>query len=706
VRYAKSLFVVLVSSAFTCGFLVFAARDTLAQDKPAAKITYDEHIVPIFRDKCFSCHNPDKKSSGLVLNSFTSLMVGGASGEVIELGDPEQSRLWALVSHKEEPKMPPKADKLPQAQLDLIKKWIESGALENAGSKAKASNKPKFDIALKSAPTKKPDGPLPMPQNLLLEPVVRTSRASAVTAIASSPWAPLIAVAGQKQVVLYNSDSLEFLGVLPFPEGTPHVLKFSRSGSLLLAAGGRGAQAGRVVVFSVTTGERVIGVGDEFDAVLAADISADQTMIALGGSSKMVRIYSTADGSLLHEIKKHTDWVTAMEFSPDGVLLATGDRNGGLFVWEANTAREYLSLRAHTAMITDLSFRSDANVLASASEDTTIRLWEMENGGNIKGWGAHGGGAASVRFTHDGRIASCGRDRVAKTWDQNGAVQRQFDAFGDLALRVTFNHDGSRVIAGDWTGDIRAWVAADGKLVGNLTPNPPTLAERIDAGNKELAARQASATQLAAAAAPSKAAADKTAADLAASQKLATDMAAAAKTAMDAATIAKQAADKANSDVAVAQATVTVKQATAKGIAEVSAQADEVSKKAPGNMGLADAAVRTKLHVEQATAEIAAAQKIAADLATPAKAAVDQLAAAQSAAQKSAADLAAATKQVETLTPVAKAAADKAAADKAAVEQAAATVAATQANIAKWSAALAAIKQSNEQARLQTAPAK
>ena len=35
------------------------------------------------------------------------------------------------------------------------------------------------------------------------------------------------------------------------------------------------------------------------------------------------------------------------------------------------------------------------------------------------------------------------------------------------------------------------WTAADGKAVGQLTPNPPTLAERVDAAQKDLAAKQA-----------------------------------------------------------------------------------------------------------------------------------------------------------------------------------------------------------------------
>src|SRR5229473_2240098 len=354
--------------------------------RAADKITYQDHILPILRDKCLGCHNQDKKSGGLRLNTFSNVLAGGSSGEVIKPGDPDNSRLFLQVSHKREPFMPPKSEMLPKENLEIIRQWIVGGALETAGSKAIAANTPKLDIALKSISKGKPHGPPPMPSDKFhLEPVVRTARANALTALAASPWAPLVAVGGQKQILLYQTETLDLLGVLPFPEGVPQVLKFSRNGSLLLAGGGRGAKSGRVVVWSVTTGERIFEVGEEFDCVLAADIAADQTQIALGGPSKVVRIYSTKDGKLLHEIKKHTDWIYALEFSPDGVLLASADRNGGLFVWEGYTGREYFTLRAHTAAITDVSWRTDANVLASGSEDTTIRLWEMENGGNIKG---------------------------------------------------------------------------------------------------------------------------------------------------------------------------------------------------------------------------------------------------------------------------------------------------------------------------------
>ena len=524
--------------------LVVAATTTLssADDKKPDKITYDEHVQPIFREHCFACHNSDKARGGLVLHTYTGAMTGGASGAVLKPGDPDGSRLLNLVSHKEEPHMPPKSNRIAAEKIETIRQWLAGGALENSGSKANSAAKPKVELALTGATKGKPSGPPPMPgPKLNLEPLVRASRANAVTALASSPWAPLFAVAGQKQVALYHSETLDLLGVLPFPEGVPYVLKFSRNGSLLLAGGGKGARSGRAVVWNVTTGERVFEVGDETDAVLAADISSDQSQIALGGPSRVIRVYSTRDGKLQREIRKHTDWVTSLEFSPDAVLLASGDRSGGLYVWEAFTGREYLTLRNHTAAITGLSWRIDSNVLASSSEDTTIRLWEMENGGNIKGWGAHGAGASSVQFGKDGRLVSCGRDRVAKVWKPDGAIQRQFEAFPDLALRVAFSHDESRVIAGDWSGSVRVWKAADGKAVGTLSSNPPTLAERMEFVTKQLAAEKAGQAQLIAAVAASRTAAQKAQQAVVVAQQQA--KAAADKVAADKAAVDQTAAD-------------------------------------------------------------------------------------------------------------------------------------------------------------------
>ena len=460
-----------------------------AQEKKEARVTWDDNVAAILKQRCVTCHNVNKKSSGLDLSTYTNIMLGGASGDVIELGSAADSYLYMLITHESEPFMPPNADPIPSPEIEAIKKWIDSGAPENSGSKVMVPEKPKFEFTVSDNPSGKPDTP-PMPGRIDKQPNVYSPKTAAVSAIATNPWSSLIAIAGQKKITLYDSNTLQIKGVLPYPEGIAYVLKFSRNGSLLLAGGGTSSSTGKVIVFNIANGERVFEIGDELDAVMGADISADQSLIALGGPSKLIRIFSTADGSQLFEIKKHTEWITRMEFSPDGVLLATGDRNGGLHVWEAFTGREYLTLKGHSKRITGISWRADSNILASSSEDGSVRLWEMENGSQVKTWGAHGGGVSSLEFARDGRLVTCGRDRVTKVWDQAGAQQRAFPAFSDIALECSFCDETNRVIAGDWTGKINVWKVDDGALIGELASNPQPLETRLTTSTAVLTAAQ------------------------------------------------------------------------------------------------------------------------------------------------------------------------------------------------------------------------
>src|SRR4051812_21354760 len=120
---------------------VFALTQSAFAQAPAAKITYDDHIRPIFKEHCFACHAQERNKGGLTLDTYAKAMAGGSSGEVILTGDLTNSRLYALVSHQEKPEMPPMQDKLAQAKIDLIGKWIEGGAPETAGSKVAAPKK-------------------------------------------------------------------------------------------------------------------------------------------------------------------------------------------------------------------------------------------------------------------------------------------------------------------------------------------------------------------------------------------------------------------------------------------------------------------------------------------------------------------------------------------------------------------------------------
>jgi hypothetical protein len=455
----------------------------------AEKITYEDHVLPILRDHCLKCHNPDKLKGDLDLSSYAAAVKGGGSGATLSPGDPDGSLLLRTVLQVEEPSMPPNS-RLPEREVAVLRRWIEGGLLQGRNSRALTPSRPSVELAAGLAPGR-PEGPPPLPEGLSLEPGVVGVAAPAITALAHSPWAPLVALSGARQVVLYRSDTFAVAGVLPFPEGLICDLKFSRNGRLLLAAGGRGGHSGHVAVWEVVSGRRILTVGDQFDSVLAADLSADQRWLALGGPDRVLKIYRTSDGGLEHRIRRHTDWITAVEFSPDGRLLASGDRTGGVFVREADSGQELFSLAGHRGPISALSWRPDGAGLISASEDGTIKFWQAAEGAAIRSINAHPGGVLFARFAMDGRLVSGGRDNKVILADANGRSQRTLAFGGDLPARGAVTDSGRRIFAGDWRGRVVVWDSDSGALVDELDAHLLPLARRMEAGRRRWEERRA-----------------------------------------------------------------------------------------------------------------------------------------------------------------------------------------------------------------------
>jgi hypothetical protein len=416
----------------------------VAGDQPTPPVkTFEQDVKPIFRSHCVTCHNADRPRGDLDLSSFAGVMRGGTSGKVALPGKAEESLVYALPSHLDDPKMPPNKPKIPQRELDVIHDWLAGGAVEKTGAASSVASRPPARLGGLGAAT-----PL--------------GRATAVTALAVSPTAPLAAVAGRRQVLIFDLSGPKLLGGLPFPEGEVHVLKFSRDGRLLLAGGGVGGASGKVVGFNVEGWQRAFEVGDELDAVIAADISPDGTKVALGGPTRLVKVFAVTGEKLLHTFRKATDWVTAVAFSPDGLLVTAGDRFGGLYVWEAASGQEFAVLRGHTKAITGLAWRADGDVLASTSDDGTIRQWDMHTAAEVSKIDAHPGGALSLDWHSRGVLVSAGRDQRVNVWDGGGKPVGRVGPAADQVQRVALAMGGQAVLAGDWSGDVRLW-PLDGK---------------------------------------------------------------------------------------------------------------------------------------------------------------------------------------------------------------------------------------------------
>jgi hypothetical protein len=85
-------------------------------------------IRPILAARCYMCHGPEVQQNGLRLDSLEALLRGSNSGPVVIPGNSEKSHLIRRLTALERPQMPYGGPPLSEAQIDLIRRWIDQGA--------------------------------------------------------------------------------------------------------------------------------------------------------------------------------------------------------------------------------------------------------------------------------------------------------------------------------------------------------------------------------------------------------------------------------------------------------------------------------------------------------------------------------------------------------------------------------------------------
>jgi hypothetical protein len=82
----------------------------------------------ILKKECFACHGPGLKVSDLDLTTREAALAGGERGEAFVPHHPERSRIYQYAAHEQNPAMPP-GKKLPDGDLDILRRWILAGAV-------------------------------------------------------------------------------------------------------------------------------------------------------------------------------------------------------------------------------------------------------------------------------------------------------------------------------------------------------------------------------------------------------------------------------------------------------------------------------------------------------------------------------------------------------------------------------------------------
>jgi cytochrome c len=131
-RTALALAAVALAAAAVYPTHTVSAQST-ASPAPASAEFYTAKVLPIFQANCFRCHGGMNHRGGLSMDTQASIMKGGHDGAVLVPGHADQSLLIKLIRHEgpvnDPMPMPPKGDKISDADIATVTQWVNAGAI-------------------------------------------------------------------------------------------------------------------------------------------------------------------------------------------------------------------------------------------------------------------------------------------------------------------------------------------------------------------------------------------------------------------------------------------------------------------------------------------------------------------------------------------------------------------------------------------------
>lgn len=308
--------VIPVGLTLVFGFVAPSQADGPQQDS-ASRISFHEQIRPLFQSKCVGCHQPAKPLGDYSMTSFDQLVAGGETGEAaIVPGKPDESYLVSQITPVEgQAEMPRKGEPLTDQQVQLVRDWIEQGAVDDSPAAANAS--------------------------FTAENPPRYTRPPVINSLDYSPDGKLLAIAGFHEVLLHDADSNGGQPVARLVGMSPRIesVRFSPDGKLLAAVGGTAAMHGEVQIWDVAAQELRLSLPVGHDTIYGASWSPDGKLLAFGCADSTVRVINAESGEQVLFQGSHSDWVFDTVFSQDGSYLVSVARDQTAKLIEVKTER-------------------------------------------------------------------------------------------------------------------------------------------------------------------------------------------------------------------------------------------------------------------------------------------------------------------------------------------------------------------------------
>jgi mono/diheme cytochrome c family protein len=424
-------------------------------------VSFRQDIAPIFLKQCQDCHGPKKSKGGYRLDTFEHLLESGDSNKPsVTPGKPAESELYHLIdAADEDDRMPKKADRLPDAQIALIKRWIQQGADFDAKDKTAS-------LSTYIAEIEQPAPPVAYTQPL------------AITAMAFSPSGDELVVSGYHEITFWEPLSGKNIARIPgLPERT-YGLAYSPDGKLLAVACGTPGSLGEVRLIELTERKTSKVLDRINDSVLTVRFSPDGQHLAAGGADNAIRIYSVPTKSREKLIEQHGDWIMDLAFSPDSARIVSASRDKSARVFDVKTGAMLAAFLGHGEAVMGVAWDPAGKLIYSAGHDRKVQIWNAADGKKFSQIGGFEGDPFKLEVAMGSLFSGCADGIVRQYALADHEMEHAYPRMSEWVYCIALDPHHRRLAAGSYGGKIKIWNVNDGGLSNEFIAAPGYSAAR------------------------------------------------------------------------------------------------------------------------------------------------------------------------------------------------------------------------------------
>ncbi|GIW81532.1 MAG: hypothetical protein KatS3mg105_3339 [Gemmatales bacterium] len=460
-RQASSLLVFLSVVACT-----FAKDKNTEPNRADRQISYYREIRPIFQQHCQGCHQPARPKGGLIMTDHAGLLKKGDSDlPAVVPGKPEKSYLVELIEPRDgkKPRMPEGRDPLHPTQVELIKRWIAQGAVDDTPASAKRT--------------------LTGPPTYQSPPVI--------TSLDYSPDGKILAVSGYHEVLLHKPDGSGLIGRLVGLSERIESVRFSPDGKRLAVAGGSPGRFGEVQIWDVHKRNLLLSLPVTFDTVYGVSWSHDGELLSFGCADNTLRAIEAKTGKQVVYQGAHSDWVLETVFSLKSTHIVSVSRDRSMKLTEVATQRFVDNITSITpgalkGGLMTVDRHPTKEEVAVGGADGQVKLYQIfrtkprkigDDFNKIRDLTSLPGRIFAVRFNKDGSRVIAGSSyngrgyaRIVQTAD--GKTIADLEGTKGAIYAVAYRPDSKQVATAGFDGYVRLNDAHTGKLLKEFVPVP------------------------------------------------------------------------------------------------------------------------------------------------------------------------------------------------------------------------------------------